>query len=155
MSEEVVKLLAERTGRKLGDANMNVEQFDAIDERTLFVGYAGHSDDPSLVMRATARPVVAAFAVAMRELDWPEDVDGLVLRAYDPTEPQHRREGALEWEVSRSVAERYLAASEGESEAGDGQPSEQPDAVVNEAVETARMVYADGHVEPISFDDLS
>lgn len=150
VSEEVVKLLAERTGRLLDDVNLNVERFDAADERTAFVGYAGHSDDPREVVRVTARSVVAAFAVALREQDWPEEVDGLVLQAYDPTEPQHRRKGALEWEVSRAVAKRYAVA---ETAAQNDETAESPDAVVDDAVATARMVYADGRVEPLSIEE--
>lgn len=150
MSDEVAKLLAERTSRLVGDANLHVERFDAVDERTAFVGYSGHSDDSKAVLRATARPLVAAFGAALQELDWPEDVDGLVARAYDPTEPQHKRKGALEWEVSRDVATRYVAAEAADE---DDESTERPEAVVGEAVATARMVYRDGHVEPLSFEE--
>ena len=148
MSEEEVTTLAERTARTLDGVNLRVERFDAADERTAFLEYVGHSDDPEAVLRETAGPVVGGFATALDELDWPEDVDGLVVRVYDPTEVPHRREGALEWEVSTTLAERYAAAaSTDETDAG-----ESPASVVAEAVGTARMRYADGRVEPLSGD---
>jgi hypothetical protein len=156
MNEDLPSALAERTGRLLEDVNLQVERFDAADERTAFLGYVGHADDAGAVLSKTARPVVAAFASVLATADWPDDVYGLVLRAYDPTEPKHDREGALEWEVSTAVARRYALAAEGESDAaGDGDDAatdESPAAVVEDAVATARIVYADGRVEPFSPD---
>jgi hypothetical protein len=147
MAEGDPSVLAERTARLLDDVNLQVEQFDAADDRTAFLGYVGHADDSHEVLRETGRPVVAAFTTALREAGWP-DVDRLVVRAFDPTEPRHRREGALEWEVTVDLAERFAAASDGDDEAG-----ETPAAVVADAMATARMVYADGRVEPLSTRD--
>lgn len=148
MSEETATALAERTGRLLDDVNMRVERFDAVDDRTAFLGYVGHADDPEAVLRETAGPVVGAFAAALDELGWPESIDGLVIRAYDPTEASHRREGALEWEVTTTLAERYAAVST--TEEADEDANDSLESVVAEAVETARMRYADGRVEPLS-----
>ena len=152
MSEETATMLAERTGRLLDEVNLQVEQFDAADGRTAFLGYVGHSDDPEAVLRETAAPVVGAFARALDEQDWPEDVDGLVVRAYDPTETPHRREGALEWEVSTALAGRYAAGAPAD-ELEEDDPTESLESVVAEAVGTARMRYADGRVEPLSPDE--
>jgi hypothetical protein len=150
MNEDLPSALAERTGRLLEDVNLQVERFDAADERTAFLGYVGHADDAGAVLSKTARPVVAAFASVLAAADWPDEVDGLVLRAYDPTEPKHDREGALEWEVSTAVARRYALAAEGE---GESTPTdESPAAAVEDAVATARVVYSDGRVEPFSPD---
>ncbi|MFC5970164.1 hypothetical protein ACFPYI_02355 [Halomarina salina] len=152
MSEERVTAIAERTGRLLDEVNLQVEQFDAADERTAFLGYVGHADDPEEVLRETAAPVVGAFAAALDERDWPEAVDGLVVRAYDPTEAPHRREGALEWEVSTALAGRYAAGAPAE-ELDESDDTESLEAVVAEAVGTARMRYADGRVEPLSLGE--
>jgi hypothetical protein len=146
MAEGEPSVLAERTARLLDDVNLQVERFDAVDDRTAFLGYVGHADDSREVLRTTGRPVVAAFTTALREAGWP-DVDRLVVRAFDPTEPRHRREGALEWEVTADLAERFAAASD------DGDAGETPAAVVADAMATARMVYADGRVEPLSTRD--
>ena len=154
MNEDLPSALAERTGRLLEDVNLQVERFDAADERTAFLGYVGHADDAGAVLSETARPVVAAFASVLAAADWPDDVDGLVLRAYDPTEPKHDREGALEWEVSTAVARRYALAAEGAGDGeGEGSPTdESPADAIEDAVDTARIVYADGRVEPFSPD---
>ncbi|MWG36368.1 hypothetical protein [Halomarina oriensis] len=152
MTEELAGRLAEHTARLLEDVNLRVERYDAVDEDTAFLGYAGHADDARAVLQETARPVVAAFAAALDEEAWPT-VDGLVVRAYDPTTPRHRRDGALEWEVSAAVAERFAAASDAASDEAADADTESPSTVVADAMATARIVHADGRVEPLPAEE--
>lgn len=115
----------------------------AFDEENdaVFVGWIGQSEDADKIMSdPRLQGLLAAFSTAMEQGSWPDDIEQMIVWAYDPADAQHKRVNALQTTVSREQARRH--------ERGDIDDTE----LMLEALEETKLVWKNGRVDDMEVD---